>query len=100
MIKSGTTSLLCRRTSAAIVGEYRRASSAANGPGPVHMSYTLHETVADAGHKPPIVIMHGLFGCKTNWSGLSKALHNMTLRKVRHSLLARPRRGGYAGVFI
>lgn len=51
-------------------------------PEPIKMSYTSYESAADGGQKPPIIIMHGLFGCKSNWNSLSKTLHNMTRRKV------------------
>ncbi|XP_060878747.1 protein ABHD11-like [Metopolophium dirhodum] len=49
---------------------------------PIKMSYTSYESAADGERKPPIIIMHGLFGCKSNWNSLSKTLHNMTHRKV------------------
>ncbi|OAD62969.1 Abhydrolase domain-containing protein 11 [Eufriesea mexicana] len=32
--------------------------------------------------KQPIIIMHGLFGSKTNWNILSKSIHQQTDRKV------------------
>lgn len=52
---------------------------------PVKMSYTSYESATDDGPHQlmPIIIMHGLFGCKSNWNSLSKTLHNMTRRKVR-----------------
>jgi len=46
------------------------------------MAYTSYEFVADGGGKSPIIIMHGLFGSKSNWHGLSKAIHKTTRRKV------------------
>lgn len=49
---------------------------------PIKMSYTSYESAADGGQKLPIIIMHGLFGSKSNWNSLSKNLHNMTRRKV------------------
>ncbi|XP_076041402.1 sn-1-specific diacylglycerol lipase ABHD11 isoform X2 [Oratosquilla oratoria] len=40
---------------------------------------TRPEQISD---KPPIVIMHGLLGSKTNWKGLGKALNEKTGRHV------------------
>lgn len=50
---------------------------------PIKMSYTSYESAEDSKQKPPLIIMHGLFGCKSNWNSLSNALHRMTHRKVR-----------------
>jgi len=47
------------------------------------MAYTSYEFVGDGAGKPPIFIMHGLLGSKSNWHGLSKAIHKTTHRKVR-----------------
>lgn len=57
-------------------------------PRPIKMAYTSYElAAADGGLRPPpLIIMHGLFGNKSNWNGLSKALHSMTRRKVRARL--------------
>ncbi|XP_071447965.1 sn-1-specific diacylglycerol lipase ABHD11-like isoform X2 [Hetaerina americana] len=70
-----TTNLLC-------------ASEVAESTGkdvtPVKMAYTSHESTkgpAEA-NSLPIIIMHGLLGSRNNWVSLSKALHNLTLRKI------------------
>lgn len=49
----------------------------------VSLSFASYEsTQAEDDDKPPIVILHGLFGSKNNWKSLSKAMVNSTRRKV------------------
>ncbi|XP_050544903.1 protein ABHD11-like [Daktulosphaira vitifoliae] len=49
---------------------------------PVKMSFTSYESASDSNQDSPLIIMHGLFGSKSNWNSLSKSLHNLTNRKV------------------
>lgn len=49
---------------------------------PIKLSYTSYESSVDGEKKTPLIIMHGLFGCKSNWNSLSNALHRFTRRKV------------------
>lgn len=48
---------------------------------PVKLSYTLYDNNVTP-NKSPIVIMHGLFGSKSNWNTLSKSLNQQTQRKI------------------
>ncbi|XP_046386932.1 protein ABHD11-like [Ischnura elegans] len=65
-----------------------RASEVAENTGkditPVKLAYTSHESTKGLGEAKalPIIIMHGLLGSRNNWTSLSKALHNLTLRKI------------------
>lgn len=56
---------------------------------PVKLAYASYESVKDneqnGNVEQPIMIMHGLFGSKSNWNTLSKAIHQKTKRKVVHS---------------
>ncbi|XP_077509917.1 sn-1-specific diacylglycerol lipase ABHD11-like isoform X1 [Amblyomma americanum] len=60
------------------------AASCGNQPGSkdVSLSFASFESTQAEDHKPPIVILHGLFGSKNNWKSLSKAMVNATKRKV------------------
>lgn len=51
---------------------------------PVKLSYASYESVKenDQNAEQPIIIMHGLFGSKSNWNTLSKSIHRKTKRKV------------------
>ncbi|CAL7947224.1 unnamed protein product [Xylocopa violacea] len=51
---------------------------------PVKLAYVSYESMNGNKNasKQPIIIMHGLFGSKTNWSSLSKTIHQQTERKV------------------
>lgn len=53
---------------------------------PVKLSYTSYESIKENKRNPnkeyPIIIMHGLFGSKSNWNTLSKSIHRKTKRKV------------------
>lgn len=51
---------------------------------PVKLAYASYESMKGNKDNPkePIMIMHGLFGSKNNWSTLSKAIHQQTDRKV------------------
>ncbi|XP_045125134.1 protein ABHD11-like isoform X2 [Portunus trituberculatus] len=40
----------------------------------VPMSYTLHSPPDSTSSQPPLIIMHGLMGSKTNWKSLGKAI--------------------------
>uniref|UniRef100_A0A2S2PR79 sn-1-specific diacylglycerol lipase ABHD11 n=1 Tax=Schizaphis graminum TaxID=13262 RepID=A0A2S2PR79_SCHGA len=81
MIKSkALLSRTCLSKESRTASECRRSLSTKLEP--IKMSFTSYESAADGGQKPPIIIMHGLFGCKSNWNSLSKTLHNITRRKV------------------
>lgn len=51
---------------------------------PVKLAYVSYESMDGNKNalKHPIIIMHGLFGSKTNWNTLSKTIHQKTDRKV------------------
>lgn len=51
---------------------------------PVKLAYVSYESMDGNKNasKRPIIIMHGLFGSKTNWNLLSKTIHRDTDRKV------------------
>ncbi|KOC64570.1 Abhydrolase domain-containing protein 11 [Habropoda laboriosa] len=50
---------------------------------PVKLAYASYESMNETNvSKHPIIIMHGLFGSKTNWNTLSKTIHQQTNRKV------------------
>ncbi|XP_015596542.1 protein ABHD11 [Cephus cinctus] len=52
---------------------------------PVKLAYVSYEsTKEEKNHskRPPILIMHGLFGSKNNWNSLAKAIHQKTNCKV------------------
>ncbi|CAK9796050.1 Protein ABHD11 [Anthophora quadrimaculata] len=50
---------------------------------PVKLAYASYESMNENNvSKNPVIIMHGLFGSKTNWNSLSKTIHQQTHRKV------------------
>ncbi|XP_050451858.1 protein ABHD11-like isoform X1 [Cataglyphis hispanica] len=53
---------------------------------PVKLAYISYESVKEnernQNTEQPIIIMHGLFGSKSNWNTLSKTIHRKTKRKV------------------
>lgn len=52
---------------------------------PVKLAYVSYESMGgnkSIASEQPIIIMHGLFGSKTNWNLLSKTIHRDTNRKV------------------
>lgn len=53
----------------------------------VSLSYASYESTKVAPSKPPVFVLHGLFGSKNNWKSLSKAMVNTTGRKVVASSL-------------
>lgn len=52
------------------------------GTNEVSLSYASYESTKVAPSKPPVFVLHGLFGSKNNWKSLSKAMVNTTGRKV------------------
>lgn len=40
---------------------------------PVKLAYAVYESESTNNGKPPLVIAHGLFGSKQNWTSLCKA---------------------------
>ncbi|CAL7947222.1 unnamed protein product [Xylocopa violacea] len=53
---------------------------------PVKLAYVSYESMNGNKNasKQPIIIMHGLFGSKTNWSSLSKTIHQQTEHARNH----------------
>uniref|UniRef100_A0A182VL38 sn-1-specific diacylglycerol lipase ABHD11 n=1 Tax=Anopheles merus TaxID=30066 RepID=A0A182VL38_ANOME len=53
------------------------------GP-PVALSFTRYENNASDSNAPPVLVLHGLFGSKSNWNSLGKAFHKNTkpFRKI------------------
>lgn len=46
------------------------------------MTYTLHSPPEPIDGQPPLIIMHGLMGSKTNWKSLGKAIATRTGMEV------------------
>uniref|UniRef100_A0A8C9E8X5 sn-1-specific diacylglycerol lipase ABHD11 n=1 Tax=Phocoena sinus TaxID=42100 RepID=A0A8C9E8X5_PHOSS len=55
------------------------SSQGGTDPRPVPLSYRLLDGEAT---RPPLVFLHGLFGCKTNFNSIAKALAQQTGRRV------------------
>lgn len=49
---------------------------------PVQLAYDSIDASSYGEDLPPLVILHGLFGSKTNWRTLGKHFHRETGRKV------------------
>ena len=49
---------------------------------PIQMAYNVFETENTQKSKPPLMIMHGLFGSKQNWRNVCRALALNTNRKA------------------
>lgn len=49
---------------------------------PVKMAVNVFESKTTDPNASPLMIMHGLFGSKQNWRGISKALESKTKRKI------------------
>ncbi|CAH3178568.1 unnamed protein product, partial [Porites evermanni] len=60
---------------------------------PVRLAYDSIDSNSDGQDLPPLVILHGLFGSKTNWRTLARHFHKQTGRKLVSSL-ARVRNNG------
>ncbi|XP_075152139.1 sn-1-specific diacylglycerol lipase ABHD11 [Haematobia irritans] len=49
---------------------------------PVKMAYNVFEGPSTDISRPPLIIMHGLFGLKQNWRAVGKALQAKTSRRI------------------
>ena len=49
---------------------------------PVSMSFNVYDKSRNDENIIPLIIMHGLFGSKSNWNSLSKAINEITCSKV------------------
>ncbi|XP_068679261.1 sn-1-specific diacylglycerol lipase ABHD11-like [Montipora capricornis] len=56
--------------------------SSLNASSPVRIAYDHTDASSDGEDLPPLVILHGLFGSKTNWRTLAKRFHKDTGRKI------------------
>ncbi|XP_055635477.1 protein ABHD11-like [Toxorhynchites rutilus septentrionalis] len=45
---------------------------------PLELSYTVYDKTKGDPNTPPVLILHGLFGSKSNWNSLSKAFQQKT----------------------
>ncbi|CAH1392629.1 unnamed protein product [Nezara viridula] len=52
------------------------------GVEPVSMSFNIYDKRRNDDNFIPLIIMHGLFGSKSNWNSLSKAINEITYRKI------------------
>ncbi|XP_037075207.1 protein ABHD11-like isoform X2 [Pollicipes pollicipes] len=72
---------LCRR----VPLYFKRCPYSSQHSGSLDLSFQSHDSTSpatpDMDH-PPILIMHGLLGSKSNWNSLSKSIHLKTKRKV------------------
>lgn len=57
------------------------SSEDVNRQQPVNLAYISYERKDSAG-KSPLVVQHGLFGCKENWKKISKEINLMSKRSV------------------
>ncbi|GAB6030118.1 hypothetical protein CHUAL_005797 [Chamberlinius hualienensis] len=61
----------------------RNISSSANSSDVVPLAYKIHsEFHNETAVKPPVIVLHGAMGSKTNWNSLSKAISKYCQRKV------------------
>uniref|UniRef100_A0AAG5DBQ4 sn-1-specific diacylglycerol lipase ABHD11 n=1 Tax=Anopheles atroparvus TaxID=41427 RepID=A0AAG5DBQ4_ANOAO len=53
-------------------------------PVPIPLAFTRYETNSGTDSAPPVLVLHGLFGSKSNWNSLAKAFHKNTkpIRKI------------------
>jgi len=56
--------------------------STLHGSSPVRLAYDSIDANSDGEDLPPLVILHGLFGSKTNWRTLAKRFHRDTGRQI------------------
>lgn len=49
---------------------------------PINMAYNVFEGSNTDAARPPLIIMHGLFGSKQNWRAVGRALEAKTNRKI------------------
>ncbi|KAK8752451.1 hypothetical protein OTU49_005685 [Cherax quadricarinatus] len=62
----------------------RQLSTKSQGYEPISMAYTSFQQTGPEkiSKEPPVIIMHGLMGSKTNWKSLGKAINAKTGRHV------------------
>lgn len=73
-------SKLCRYAQRNIktITAFRTLSTNTETLEPVEMSYATYESAAGSSQTPPLIIMHGLFGSKSNWNSLCKVYNQKT----------------------
>jgi len=49
---------------------------------PVNLAYVSYERKVDANGKSPLIVQHGLFGCKENWKKMGKEINLISKRSV------------------
>lgn len=54
--------------------QLRRCLSTAETLEPIKMSYATYESTIAPNNISPLIVMHGLFGSKSNWKSLCKAI--------------------------
>ncbi|XP_060663093.1 protein ABHD11 [Drosophila nasuta] len=62
--------------------QWQRHYSLSADPAPIAMAYEMFETPNTDTNKPPLMIMHGLFGSKQNWRSVGRAIASKTNRRV------------------
>lgn len=73
----------CQVSLAALI-QLTRCLSTAETLEPIKMSYATYESTVAQNNTSPLIVMHGLFGSKSNWKSLCKAIQKKStpLRKV------------------
>ncbi|XP_053673833.1 protein ABHD11-like [Anopheles nili] len=63
---------------------FHRSAVIYSPPVPVPLAFTRYENNVSSNDVPPVLVLHGLFGSKSNWNSLAKAFHKNTkpVRKI------------------